>query len=218
MFSVFNANLQTDMVKTIVRRHLTTTDTRSVWRELSEHRRTSSKGVSEKRRLTLYKTNIVPDDNFKGTIEQFVLHLNEQFRQLDEITDDSEKLPSTVKLTLLQTALRSNNNLRIVESMDEIQSTTHGHPPHLSHTKHTMISFSINTSLAYCALLDVLWQMCHAWITYGMVRRTAFLTRKSYEANDGQQGTPHSACLHNHYDSSAIFGSHIGVIVGLPLQ
>ena len=45
MFSVFNANLQTDMGKTIVRRHLTTTDAQSVWRELSEHMRTSSKGA-----------------------------------------------------------------------------------------------------------------------------------------------------------------------------
>ena len=29
-----------------------------------------------------------------------------------------------------------------------------------------------NRSLAYCTLLGVLWQMCHAWITYGTVRRT----------------------------------------------
>ena len=36
--------------------------------------------------------------------EQFVLHFNGQFRQLEEISEDSEKLPSTVKLTLLQTA------------------------------------------------------------------------------------------------------------------
>ena len=49
MFSVFNANLQTDMGKMIVRSHLTTTDAQSVWRELSEHMRTSSKGASEKR-------------------------------------------------------------------------------------------------------------------------------------------------------------------------
>ena len=35
MFDVFNANLQTDMGKTIVRRHLDTTDAQSVWRELS---------------------------------------------------------------------------------------------------------------------------------------------------------------------------------------
>ena len=67
MFSVFNANLQTDMGKTIVRRHLANTDAQSVWKELSEHMRTSSKGASEKRRLTQYVTNTVLDDNFKGT-------------------------------------------------------------------------------------------------------------------------------------------------------
>ena len=115
MFSVFNANLQTDMAKAIVRRHLANTDAPSVWKELSDHMRTSSKGASEKRRLTQYVTNTVLDDNFKGTTGKFVLHFNEQFRQLDEISEDSEKLPPTVKLTLLQTAVRSINDLRIVE-------------------------------------------------------------------------------------------------------
>ena len=65
MFCVFNANLLTDMGKTIVRKHLNTTDAQAVWQELS--------------------------DNFKGSTEQFVLHFNEQLRQLDEISDDSEK-------------------------------------------------------------------------------------------------------------------------------
>ena len=51
MFSVFNTNLQTDMGKTIVRRHLASTDAQAVWKELSEHMRTSSKGASEKRDL-----------------------------------------------------------------------------------------------------------------------------------------------------------------------
>ena len=87
MFSVFNAFLQTDMGKTIVRRHLANTDAQSVWKELSEHMRTSSKGASDKRRLTQYVTNTVLDDNFKGTTEQFVLHFNEQFRQLDVLGD-----------------------------------------------------------------------------------------------------------------------------------
>ena len=82
MLSVFNVILQTDMGKTIVRRHLANTDAQSVWRELSEHMRTSSKIASEKRRLTQYVTNTVLDDNFTGTTEQFVLHFNEQFRQL----------------------------------------------------------------------------------------------------------------------------------------
>ena len=52
-----------------------------------------------------------------------------------------------------------------------------------------------NRSLAYCTLLDVLWQMYHTEITYGMLRRAILLISKSYEANDGQQGTPHSTCL-----------------------
>ena len=91
MFSVFKANLQTDMGKTIVRRHLANTDAQSVWKELSEQKRTSFKGASEKRRLTQYVTNTVLDDNFKGTTEQFVLHFNEQYRQSEEISEDSEK-------------------------------------------------------------------------------------------------------------------------------
>ena len=64
MFSVFNTNLQTDMGKTIVRRHLAHTDAQAVWKELSEYMRTSSKGASEKRRLTQNVTNTVLDDNF----------------------------------------------------------------------------------------------------------------------------------------------------------
>ena len=149
MFSVFNANLQTDMGKTIVRRHLDTTDAQSDWRELSEHMRTSSKGASEKRRLTQYVTNTVLDDNFKGTTEQFVLHFNEQFRQLDEISEDSEKLPPTVKLTILQTAIRSINDLRIVETLDEFQRTTHGHGSSTSLLYQTYYDLLINACVRY---------------------------------------------------------------------
>ena len=149
MFSVFNANLQTDMGKTIVRRHLANTDAQSVWKELSEHMRTSSKGASEKRRLTQYVTNTVLIDNFKGTTEQFVLHFNEQFRQLEEISEDSEKRPPTVKLTLLQTAVRSINDLRIVETLDEFQSTTYGHGSSTSLSYDTYYDLLINASVRY---------------------------------------------------------------------
>ena len=153
MFSVFNANLQTDMGKTIVRKHLASTDAQAVWKELSEHMRTSSrtssKGASEKRRLTQYVTNTVLDDNFKDTTEQFVLHLSEQFRQLEEISEDDERLPPTVKLTLLQTAVRSINHLRIVETLDEFQSTTHGHGSSTSLSYDTYYDLLINACVRY---------------------------------------------------------------------
>ena len=149
MFSVFNANLQTDMGKTIVRRHLANTDAQAVWKELSEHMTTSSKGASEKRRLTKYVSNTVLDDNFKCTTEQFVLHFNEQFRQLEKLSEDSERLPPTVKLTLLQTAVRSINDLRIVETLDEFQSTTHGHGSSTSMSYDTYYSLLINACVRY---------------------------------------------------------------------
>ena len=139
MFSVFNANLQTDMGKTIVRRHLANTDAQAVWKEPSEHMRTYSKGASEKRRLTQYVTNTVLDDNFKGTIDQFVLHFNEQFRQLEEISDE----------TLLQTAVRSINDLRIVEILDEFQSTTYGHGSSTSLSYDTYYDLLINACARY---------------------------------------------------------------------
>ena len=149
MFSVFNTNLQTDMGKTIVRRHLASTDAQAVWKELSEHMRTSSKGASEKRRLTQYVTNTVLDDNFKGTTEQFVLHFNEQFRQLEEISEDDERLPLSVKLTLPQTPVRSINDLRIVETLDEFQSTTHGHGSSTSLSYDTYYDLLINACVRY---------------------------------------------------------------------
>ena len=149
MFSVFNANLLTDMGKTIVRRHLATTDAQAVWKELREHMSTSSKGASEKRRLTQYVTNTFLDDNFKGTTEQFVLHFNEQFGHLEEISEDSERLPPTVKLTLLQTAVRSINDLRIVETLDEFQSTTHGHGSSTSLSYDTYYDLLINACVRY---------------------------------------------------------------------
>ena len=86
--------------------------------------KSSSKGHSEKRRLTQYVTNTTLDDICKGTTEQFVLHFNEQFRQLEEISDPAEHFPPQIKLQLLQNTVRPIDDLRIVETLDEFQSTT----------------------------------------------------------------------------------------------
>ena len=90
MISVLDKQLLTDMGKTIVRKYVHTTDAQSLWKEFQEHMKSSSKVASEKRRLIQHVTNTVLDDNYKGTTEQFVLHLNEQFRQLEEIPEESE--------------------------------------------------------------------------------------------------------------------------------
>ena len=190
MFSVFNANLQTDMGKTIVRRHLANTGAQSVWKELSEHMRTSSKGASEKRRLTQYVTNTVLDDSFKGTTEQFFLHFNEQFGQLDEISEDSEKLPPTVKLTLPQTAVRSINDLRIVETLGEFQSTTYGH--------------GSSTSLSYETYYDLLIYAC---VRYDKTRKANIGKRRNvYNTNRDDTYVDHPTAHIDHVPNSPYGG------------
>ena len=87
---------------------------------------TSSKGASEKRKLTHYVTNTVLDSQFKGTTKQFVLHLKEQFRRLDELTDLSETMPDSIKMTLLQNVVKDISQVSIVETLDEYTSTTSG--------------------------------------------------------------------------------------------
>ena len=64
-------------------------------------------------------------------------------------SDDSEKLPPTVKLTLLQTDVRSINDLRIVETLDEFQSTTHGHGSSTSLSYQTYYDLLINACVRY---------------------------------------------------------------------
>ena len=103
---------------------------------------------------------------------QFVLHFNEQFRQLDEISDDSEKLPSTVKLTLLQTAVRSINDFRIVETLDVFQSTTYRH--------------GSSTSLSYQTYYDLLINAC---VRYDKTK-TAYIGKRRNVCNSNVDPTP----------------------------
>ena len=116
MFSVLDKHLLTDMGKTIVRKYVHTTDAQSVRKNFQQHMKSSSKGASENR-----------NDNYKGTTEQFVLHFHEQFRQLEEISEESEHFPPQIKLQLLQNAVRPINDFRIVETLDEFQSITTGY-------------------------------------------------------------------------------------------
>ena len=54
-----------------------------------------------------------------------------------------------MKLTLLQTAVRSINDLRIVETLDEFQSTTHGHGSSTSLSYDTYYDLLINACVRY---------------------------------------------------------------------
>ena len=149
MFSALDKHLLTDMGKTIVRKYVHTTDAQSMWMDFQEHMKSSSKGASEKRRLTQYVTNTVLYDNYIGTTEQFVLHFNEQSRQLEEISEESELFPPQIKLQLLQNAVRPINDLRIVEKLDEFQTITTGYGRSSSLKYQTYYDLLINACVRY---------------------------------------------------------------------
>ena len=128
MYSVFFKCLLRDMGKTIVRNHLDNMNAQRVWEEFATHMTTSSKGKAEKRRLHTYVTTTVLDKSWKGTTEQFILHFNEQFRQLDEVSPPEESLPYTTRLTLLQTAVHNIPELRMAETMEEFISLSSSTP------------------------------------------------------------------------------------------
>ena len=91
-----------------------------VWREFELHMTTSSKWKAKKHRLYHCVTTTVLDLSWKGTTEQFVLHINEQFKQLDEVSPPNEILPYPTRLTLLQTAVNAIPEPRVVETIEEI--------------------------------------------------------------------------------------------------
>ena len=91
---------------------------------------TSSKGLIERCRLHAYVSTTVYNRSGKGTPEQFILHFHEQFRQLDELISLDKQLPHSVRLTLLQTAVISVAELRIVETMEEYMSLAHSSSGH----------------------------------------------------------------------------------------
>ena len=99
--------------------------------------------------LSQYVTNTVLDDNYKSTTEQFVLHFNEQFRQLEEISEEPEHFPPQIKLQLLQNAVRPINHLRIVETLDEFQSITTGYGRSSSLKYQTYYDLLINACVRY---------------------------------------------------------------------
>ena len=91
----------------------------------------------------------VYDRSWKGTPEQFVLHFHEQFRELDEVTPLDEQLPHSVRLTLLQTAVRSVPELRIVDTMEEYMFLTNCYSSHCSITSDKYFTMLQNACIRY---------------------------------------------------------------------
>ena len=95
-----------------------------------------------------------------------------------------------MKLTLLQTAVRSINDLRIVETLDELQSTTYGH--------------GSSTSLSYQTYYDLLINAC---VRYDKTKKANIGKRRNvYNANIDDTYVDHPTACIDHVPNSPYGG------------
>ena len=70
--------------------------------------------------LTTEITNLTLNDNWKGTVRQFLSHFKEKLRLLDSLVPVSDQLPEITRLTFLQRAVQQNHDLRQIHVMDSV--------------------------------------------------------------------------------------------------
>ena len=98
-----------------------------------------------------------------------------------------------MKLTLLQTAVRSINDLRIVETLDEFQSTTYGH--------------GSSTSLSYETYYDLLINAC---VRYDRAKRANIGKRRNvYNTNIDDTYVDHPTACIDHVPNSPYGGTDL---------
>ncbi|KAL7580009.1 hypothetical protein ACA910_004998 [Epithemia clementina (nom. ined.)] len=126
--SVLLTNLQTDEGKSIVRAHAKDKDAQAIFRELLHHYTKSMVARNEITRLTTYITNLRLDSSWRSTTESFIMHFKEQLRLLDDLQPIGEKLPDTMRRTLLMNAVEGVGDLRHIQNLLEyMQQKDHTH-------------------------------------------------------------------------------------------
>ena len=69
--------------------------------------------------LTKYIAGLKLDNNWKGSTEQFLLHFQEQFRLLDDLVNEDEKMCPRFRRILLEAAVEDMPMLKNITNTDE---------------------------------------------------------------------------------------------------
>jgi hypothetical protein len=122
IYSIFVSNLQTDIGRKLVRNN---TDPQYIYAELVEYYEKSNRASLDGAQLLEYVTSVRLDETWRGTTQAFVLHLQEQFRQLRRVTPPSDHLSLDVERALVENAVRAVPALHMVKTQAKtIQATS----------------------------------------------------------------------------------------------
>ena len=121
MFSVFTRILQTNDGKTAVRAHKDKQDAQKIWQDVVYAYENSTRAKIRANDLLRYITHArIGDGSWTGTTLSFLLHMNEVYRQYNELADTASSMNDAVFMSLLQSAVEPLDDLRQVKSTYEI--------------------------------------------------------------------------------------------------
>ena len=110
VYSVLVTSFQTDKGRELVKEF--EGGARSILSKLHHYHTQSNVAQHEVVTLTTYITNLSLTDSWKGITRQFLRHFKEKLRLLDNLVPDTDKIPETVRITVLQRAVQQNHDLR----------------------------------------------------------------------------------------------------------
>ena len=126
-YSVLDRVLLTDYGKTVVRKHLTSFDARAAYAEMVDYMTKSTKAHFTRKDLLTYITTAQLGVNTPNvTAEHFILYWKEKLRILDSISDDADKISTSLRLILLQNAVSQIDDLRKVQNNSDILAVQTG--------------------------------------------------------------------------------------------
>ena len=118
VYSVLVTSLQTEKGRELVKEF--EGDARSIILKLHHYHTKSNVAQHDIITLTTDITNLTLNDNWKGTVRQFLSHFKEKLRLLDSLVPVSDQLPETTRLTFLQRAVQQNHDLRQIHVTDSV--------------------------------------------------------------------------------------------------
>ena len=70
--------------------------------------------------MTTYITNLSFTESWKGRTRQFLSHFKEKLRLLESLFPDTDKIPETLSITVLERAVQQNHDLRKIHVIDSV--------------------------------------------------------------------------------------------------
>lgn len=124
VYAVFELTLQTDQGKAFVREHAKDGNAQKIYKKLVAHYQNSTAAAVDSEQYLQYITTAkLGDGTWNGSNESFILHWKDQLRRYENLIPAGDHMKDSVKLTLLQNAVRGIPDLRKVkDTADQLKA------------------------------------------------------------------------------------------------